>query len=138
MRSIKDCLNKELIDLCQRSRQLEQLNKVLAALLPEDLAQNCHAGSFNKGCLLITTNDAVWASQLRYLIPELRDKLRSEAKLYQLTSIKIKVMLAQEEYKKVKKQQGPVLSDKAKADIISESAHCSYLPLKKALIRLAE
>lgn len=91
MRSISQCLNKQLADICQRSVQLEELSNKVRRMLPETLANTCHVGSFNKGCLLLTTTDAAWASQLRYMIPELRDKLRKEGGMYQLTSIKIVV-----------------------------------------------
>lgn len=138
MRPIKNCLNKQLTDLCQRSELLGKLSSKIALMLPEDLAKNCQVGSFNQGCLILTTSDAVWASQLRYLVPDLRDKLRAEAGLYQLSSIKIKVHTPETPIEKPKKQAKHNLSDKAKASIISESEFCSYMPLKKALMRLAE
>jgi hypothetical protein len=138
MRSISRCLNKQLVDLCQRSMQLEELSNKINQLLPENLASECKVGSFNKGCLVLTTNNAAWASQLRYAIPELRDRLRKEAGMYQLSSIKINVIEPAVVYNKP--NQAAVtheLSEKAKATIISESQHCSYQPLQKALLHLA-
>ncbi|MFA6302091.1 MAG: DUF721 domain-containing protein [Legionella sp.] len=137
MRPIKQCLNKQLTELCQQSLELEQLSKTVANLLPPDLSKKCQVGSFNKGCLTISTTDAVWASQLRYLLPELRDKLRSEAGLYQLSSIKIKLITPVFNYEKEKKPVQEKISDKSKANILSESEHCTYLPLKKAWLNLA-
>lgn len=138
MKSIKYCLNKQLAEIAQRSLQLEELSLKVAQFLPQELAPHCHVGSFNKGCLLITTNNAVWASQLRYAIPELRDKLRKEAGMYQLSSIKVDigdtVALPQST---IKKTPPHVLSDSAKATLLSESEHCSYQPLKSALLHLA-
>ncbi|MDR3501111.1 MAG: DUF721 domain-containing protein [Legionella sp.] len=136
MRSINRCLNKQLVDLCQRSLQLEELSNKLRQLLPEELAKECLVGSFNKGCLLITTANAAWASQLRYLIPELRDNLR-KAGLYQLLSIKVSVVAPVVQYEKPAEPQKQQLSAKAKEVIISESQLCSYEPLQKALLHLA-
>lgn len=138
MRSISRCLNKQLVDICQRSVQLEELSNKVAQLLPEGLAKECQVGSFNKGCLVLTTSDAVWASQLRYSIPELRDKLRKEAGMYQLSSIKVNVIEPVMHYKQATKEIAHSISENAKASIISESQHCTYQPLKNALLHLAD
>lgn len=136
MRIISRCLNKQLLDICQRSMQLEELSKKVSQILPENLASACHVGSFSKGCLTLTTSNAAWASQLRYAIPELRDKLRKEAGMYQLTSIKIQLV---EPIVQSTKQPhtSHELTEKAKASIIRESEQCSYQPLRKALLHLA-
>lgn len=138
MRSISQCLNKQLAEICQRSVQLEELSIKLAQMLPEDLAKECQVGSFNKGCLILTTTNAAWASQLRYAIPELRDKLRKEAGMYQLSSIKIAVVEPVVPYEKPVQKKKYLLSEKTKATIISESQQCSYEPLQKALLHLIE
>lgn len=138
MRSIRNCLNRQLRDLCQKSLELEELSNQVEALLPTALAKICKVGSFTKGCLTLTTNDAVWATQLRYFLPELRDKLRKDAGMYQLSSIKVTVITPEIRHKKTKNVSKTILSEKTKANIISESQQCSYHPLKKALLRLAE
>ncbi|MGC1183421.1 DciA family protein [Legionella sp.] len=138
MRPINRCFNKQLAELCQRSVQLEELSKKLEQLLPAELAGTCNVGSFNKGCLILTTTEAAWASQLRYAIPELRDKLRKEAGMYQLSSIKIAVVESVITYKPIMQQKKHHLSDKAKETIINESQQCKYEPLQKAWLHLAK
>ncbi|MDR3441655.1 MAG: DUF721 domain-containing protein [Legionella sp.] len=138
MRSISRCLNKQLTDICQRSVQLEDLSNKLTQFLPQELAQACQVGSFNKGTLILTTTNAAWASQLRFAVPELRDKLRKEAGMYQLTSIKVAVVEPIIQYEKPAPQKKHLLSEQAKATIISESQNCSYEPLQKALLHLAD
>jgi hypothetical protein len=137
MRSIKYCLNKQLADICQRSVQLEELSDKIMHLLPSNLAPWCQVGSFNKGCLVLTTTNAAWASQIRYAIPELRDKLRKEAGMYQLSSIKVTIIEPATQYRKADQPSSNDISDKAKANIISESQNCTYQPLRKALLDLA-
>lgn len=137
MRSISRCLNKQLADICQRSLQLEDLSNKVAQLLPPNLASECHVGSFSKGCLILTTNNATWASQLRYAIPELRDRLRKEAGMYQLSSIKVTVVESSNLFVNPAPPVLHELSEKAKATIISESQQCTYQPLQKALLHLA-
>ena len=138
MRSIKKCLNKQLADLCERSIQLEDLSKKVSQFIPTPLANSCHVGSFSKGCLVLTTSNASFASQLRYALPELRDKLRKEGGIYQLSSIKIIITEPTTEYKKLVSQTSYSLSEQAKTSIIQESEYCSYEPLKQALIHLAQ
>ena len=136
MRSINRCLNKQLSDLCQRSMQLEELSAKIIKLLPNMLAMECQVGSFNKGCLVLTTTSATWASQLRYSIPELRDKLR-EAGMYQLSSITIKIIESSTQLEQHARRSAVKISEKAKATLISESQQCTYQPLQKALMHLA-
>ncbi len=91
MRHITRCLNPKIIDICQRAIKLEELSAKLTHYLPDNLRERCHVGSFTNGCLVLVTQDPVWASQLRYSLPELRDALRTKAGLYQLVSIKVTV-----------------------------------------------
>jgi len=135
MRPIRNCLNKQLTHLCQRSVQLEELSYKVSILLPPELAQTCQVAGFNKNCLVLNTTDAAWASQLRYAIPELRDKLR-EAGMYQLSSIKITMTESLLHANKSQLKSEHSISNKAKAAIINESQHCSYKPLQMALMNL--
>ena len=137
MKAIKYCLNKQLADLCKRAVELEELTQKLIHLLPPDLASYCKIGSFSKGFLVLSVLDAARASQIRYALPELRDKLR-QAGVYQLTSIKISIENHLQEYKNPKKNLRCELSKQAKKNILFESQQCSYEPLRKALINLAE
>jgi hypothetical protein len=138
MRLIKHCLNKQLADICNGSIQLEDLSSKVAKLLPENLASKCHVGSFNKGCLVLTTTSADWATQLRYLLPELRDKLRKELGLYQLSNLKVVIIEPAMEYGTSHPPKQHTISDQAKDMIIKESQQCNYQPLQKALLHLAK
>ncbi len=91
MRHITRCLNPKLTEICLHAIKLEEVSAILLRYLPDNLSDHCRVGSFRNGCLILVTHDPVWASQIRYSLPELRDTLRSEAKLYQLASIKITI-----------------------------------------------
>jgi hypothetical protein len=136
MRRINRCLNHRLIELCQRTLQLEELNIKLSQALPEDLQPHCHVGSFNFGCLIIVVHDSVFATPLRYILPELRDKLRKEAGIYQLSSIKITIAMPEKTASTSQKTKFR-LSDTSKAALIAAGDQCEYLPLKEALHHLA-
>ena len=139
MRQINRCLNKQLLDMCQRTMLLDDLNSKLKMYLQPSLHKHCAIGSFNKGCLVITTDNAAWATELRYEIPALRDRLRKDAGLYQLLSIQIKVVEERVHQAKpgkvVKTHQ---LSSTARHTILTAGEECDYQPLKAALFKLAE
>ncbi len=136
MRRINRCLNTRLIQICQRTVQLEELTSKLYNYLPSPLQDHCHVGSFNRGCLVIVASNPAWASQLRYSLPELRDKLRIEAGIYQLSSIKVTIATAEATHS-VKRPKAPLLSTKARDVITAGGDQCHYLPLRKALHQLA-
>lgn len=136
MRRINRCLNPRLVEICKRTVQLEDLNSKLADYLPSNLKEHCYVGSFNQGCLALVVNDSIWASELRYSIPALRDKLRKEAGIYQLTSIK--VMVSTTESPRINRSlttRG--LSEKSREAIQSGGDQCRYEPLRAALYQLA-
>lgn len=138
MRRINRCLNRQLLELGQKIMQLDDLNQKLLQFLPEDLKEHCTAGSFNKGCLIIVISDAVWMTNLRYVLPELRDKLRKEGGLYQLTAIKIQISMHSTEGLPSKKKASPLdLSESARETLSQAGENCRYSPLKDALLRLS-
>lgn len=92
MRPIKNCFNNQIANICTRVFELESLNARIHIFLPEELRNGCQAASFNRGVLVLTTTDSSQATQLRFFKSELRDKLRREAGLYQLTAIDIKII----------------------------------------------
>lgn len=139
MRLINRYLNHQLEGICQHSIQLEALNAQVSTYLPEAIRPHCHIGSFAKGCLSLTITDPVWATQLRYYLPELRDKLRSEAKLYQLVSIKINLDHTTQGHRKETKspKNQKQLSSKARDAILTSAENCTDSALRQALTNLA-
>ncbi|STX52673.1 Zn-ribbon-containing, possible RNA-binding protein-like protein [Legionella busanensis] len=138
MRPINRCLNKQLADICQQVIQLDKLNSLLKPLLPSHLKEFCHVGSFNKGSLLISLTNTAWATELRYYLPTLRDKLRKEAGLYQLMNIRIQIITVDNNKENNRLVQEQQLSLKARSLIREVGNLCAYKPLKQALLHLAE
>lgn len=137
MRRIRQCLNAKLAEIYQKALFIEQLNVTLKPYLPESCRPHVSVGSFTNGNLVLITADPLWASQLRYHLPELRDTLRKDAGIYQLASIKISIALNNENTTKTK-PRFPPLSTKAREMILSGSEQCDYSPLKSALEHLAK
>lgn len=136
MRRVNRCLNSKLIDLCQQALKLEDYTAKVQEYLPVDLREHCIVSSFAKGCLVLLVSDSVWASQIRYAVPELRDTLRREGKMYQLSSIKIILGNLQDSgtTRQIRHLQ---LSEQAREAIIAGAEQCEYAPLKQAWYHLA-
>ena len=71
--------------------KLEELSQLVLCHLPKELQAHCQVGSFKGGKLILLTPQSTWATQLRYFAPELRDLLRTKAKLHQLVSVEVKI-----------------------------------------------
>jgi len=93
MRQISKCLNSKLSHICLEAIKLEELSHLVLLHLPPELQPHCQVGSFRAGKLILITASSAWATLLRYFAPELRDTLRSQGKLHQLTTVEIKVQL---------------------------------------------
>lgn len=91
MRPISKCLNSKLSQICMRAIQLEELSTIVLKFLPQAVSAHCQVSSFRSGILVLITSSPLWATQLRYLAPELRERLRTEANLYQIITVQIKL-----------------------------------------------
>ena len=76
------------------------------------------------------------ASEMRFILPELRDVLRNKGHFYNLTSIDIVYDFNFNQFKKMSKRS--VRLSKEAMGCVSESAQTiNYQPLQEALLRLA-
>lgn len=91
MKKIVDCLNPTLRSVCKKAIELESMTQMVQHYLPQRYHSHCKVNGFSKGCLILSVTNALYAAELRYLLPELRDQLRSGARLYQLITIKINI-----------------------------------------------
>ena len=132
MRRIRDCLNPQLIKICENAMVIEALQLKISHYLPSDLHAHCRVASLNHGCLILIAPDAHWATLLRFAIPKLRDQLRQEAGFYQLSSIKIHLEVPVTLKKPALK--APIcISQKARETMQTHQKMCHYPPLQKAL-----
>ncbi len=139
MRQITQCLNTPLASIYKQASQLESLTRLVQRHLSKHKheAVPCRVSRFTNGCLVLAVDDPVWATQLRYELPNLRDKLRQEG-LHQLISIRINLLPATPAAKPPQKKSRDVsISNEAKRNIRESAAHCHYAPLKEALERLS-
>ena len=137
MRSISQCLNKNLSDICKKSIQIEALNLIIKKYIPDHIQPFCHVGSFTSGCLKLVLFNPNFGTELRYFLPELRDQLRGQEKLYQLSNIKIVIAQPDEPLKKTN-GKNKKLSDEVLEGIKQDAEMFENGSLKDALLKLAK
>lgn len=77
--------------LLEKARQLTELDKLTKQYLKPDLAKHCQVCNLKNGRLIIMTNKAVYATRLKYEIPELLASLRQLEGFQRLIGIDCKV-----------------------------------------------
>ena len=145
MQRISNCFNKQLYEICKTAIFLDDLNRKISLFLPENLREHCSVGSFNKGCLIIVTSKPAFATELRYLLPSLRDELRKKADLYQLISIQVQIaadlhpkITTEDKTATAENSTESKLSTTARKSIQNAAEACTYEPLKEVLQRFGE
>lgn len=83
--------NKEVKQLTENARNLDELNHILEQFMPEKLVQFCHLKSYVNGALTLEAISGAAATQLRFLQPQLASKLKTHPKFSALQSINVKV-----------------------------------------------
>lgn len=71
--------SSQLRGIIAKAKQLEILNDTLVSLLPDNLKRQCYITNLEKNQLVIATESAVWATTLRYEIPNLLEGLRKNS-----------------------------------------------------------
>ena len=92
-KSVADILDKPdglLKGLLKQSNNLKSINESVLSLLPEELQDHCAVSEYNQTSLIITADNAVWGTRLRYMSSELLADLR-KAGHYSLANIQIKI-----------------------------------------------
>jgi hypothetical protein len=72
-------------------KQLTELQNILHSYLAEKLAEHCQVANYENNSLCIITNTALWATQIRFQIPNLLTQLRQHDELRALREIRCKI-----------------------------------------------
>ncbi len=140
--------NKQLQTIVAKVAALQKTNQDVERFLDNELRGHCKVANFEQGSLVLVVNSAAWATRLRYLLPQLRTKLRNDAEMYNLRTIK--VIVSQDPLTEtpdnnsskakhgLRSKQAVPLSATVAAHIRSSAAEISHEPLRQALQRLAK
>ena len=83
--------DSQLGKLLERARQIAALNPLVKQYLDANLAKHCQVCNLKNGRLIVITDKAVYATRLKYEIPELLTKLRQLDGFQNLIGIDCKV-----------------------------------------------
>ena len=77
--------------LIERANELQQIDRVVGAWLPEVLRPQVKVAVTRGDTLVLTTTSAVWATRLRYEVPELLERARKTEALAHIQRIQVRV-----------------------------------------------
>ncbi len=80
-----------LYQLHQHGQFIQQLQQVLQGDLPAPLNQHCYIANLRDKILVIHTDSALWATRLRYLVPDLLTQWQRDSKIPPFEKIVVKV-----------------------------------------------
>ena len=130
--SIKNIINTQCHEINNILKDISNANKYLQECLPNHLKKICNVSYFSKGQLILNINNANYATEIHYLLPELRNQLRHPEMLPQLSNIKYTIYSVT-----VPKSLNNI--NRAKLNLATKnlwlalSENCSHPELKKAL-----
>lgn len=95
---IGELLNKpetQLAKLIEQAESITNLNKTFLSLLSPEYVPHCHISHYSSGVLTVFTDNAAWATRLRYSVPTLLSELRKIPQWAGICSIQVKVQTLQ-------------------------------------------
>ena len=117
------------------ARTLQQLERLVRAALPADLAAHCSVMNLKKETLVLATDSPAWAARLRFAVPGLVKQLQCQLST-PLTRAEIRVRPVSQEIQESARHP-PALS-MASATLLARTAEGIENPaLREALYRLA-
>ncbi len=78
---------KSLANLLKKVEQLNQFNRIFAQYLDPNIAAHCKIANLQNNCLIVIVENGSWATQLRFLIPDLIVKLNQHPHLQMVKAI---------------------------------------------------
>lgn len=79
--------NSSLNNIFKKLSELESLQQLWQTYVPANLRAYTKVANYRDDCLVIAAASAAWATELRFILPQMLQTLRTAGKLYQLRSI---------------------------------------------------
>ncbi|OQW91344.1 MAG: hypothetical protein BWK79_17110 [Beggiatoa sp. IS2] len=130
-----------LLGLLQHLKQIQEIKKIFYKTLPAPLNQHCHLINFKENKIIVHADSALWATQLRYKIPELISMWQQQAVdgLSSIEAIEIRVRPPDDISSPAPSLPKILTPSYQTIELLRDQAdNLSYLPLKIALLKLAD
>lgn len=138
MESVSKLLKKTqtpLQRITQRCHVLKQIDKILQQTIPSPLNEHCHIANLRHTTLVMHVDSSLWASQLRYLLPNLMEQWQQETNLPEIEKVEIKVRFIHQPTRRY--THHPILSEQSESLLRDTAEQVSHPKLKSALLKLA-
>lgn len=80
-----------LSGLLQHSKTIKRLDKIFQASLAAPLNQHCYVANFREKTLVVHTDSSIWATQLRYMAPELLLQWQQDSTMPRIDKLEVRV-----------------------------------------------
>ncbi len=128
-----------LRDYVNKVQSLETLTHSVRQHLEPELAKNCRVANLINNVLILATTSPAWNHRLRFLIPDLLNKLRNSPQYYGLSSIEIIQQVTIERVDFQTNKLNPIrLSLRNAQQIASTAEQITNKALAKALRKIAK
>ena len=137
MKSLNQLLSESspnLSNLIQRSRQFQQL----ARLLQKDLPAQCHVTNIKKSTIVVHVPNATLATFLRFQAPTLIAAWKQYSPFSELQDIKVSVRFPVSPSAQRKVLPKPSISAQTAHYLVETANTISHLPLKARLLKLVQ
>ena len=105
--------------LVKRALALSELNTLLKQHLPAKFAEHINLSTIKDRTILLQSDSAAWAAQLRYITPEFVESLNTVEEFQNILDIQVRV---RPESLPVDRQREPLTLSRASADAINRSS----------------
>jgi len=122
--------------LVKQALALSELNTLLRQHLPVKFAEHITLSTIKDRTILLQSDSAAWAAQLRYITPELLESLNTAAEFQNIVNIQVKV---RPESLPVDRRRKPLKLSRASADAINRySSSLTNDKTREAFKRIAK
>lgn len=119
-------------------QELTKLNQIWQVEIPAELSEHTRVANFRDGYLIIECDSAAWATRLRYILPDITQKLLKHPNFRDLTHIEWNIQPLFHAQNTQLSQLPPTLSS-ASAELLKNAADAiSVKSLQEALLRIAQ
>ncbi|MDX1497063.1 MAG: DUF721 domain-containing protein [Salinisphaeraceae bacterium] len=126
----RDALTVRLLD---KASQLQRLQSRLQEWLPAPLHEHVQLANIREGRLILTADSNAWASKLRYLSPDLLQRLQAAGWPCQRIEVKVAPVYAPPRIRKIKRS----IPDSARRLLLQTADHIDDPDIAATLKKLA-
>lgn len=125
-----------LVQLYSHTRELSALEKKLCSYLPASLRDHVRVANYDEKSLSLCTDNAAWATRLRFKIPDILNIARNKCMLDSIQTVRISVAPTEKETSN--RRQAPRLTSETAQLLRSTAESLSDPDLRQALLQLSQ